>query len=73
LGIAALNGIPGIEKVNDYGQVQELRLSPGTETQNILVDVMRETRVLKFEVTKPSLNDIFIRIAAPERKEENHA
>jgi ABC-type uncharacterized transport system ATPase subunit len=34
---------------------------------------MRETRVLKFEVTKPSLNDIFIRIAAPERKEENHA
>ena len=27
----------------------------------------------KFEVTKPSLYDIFIRIAAPERKEENHA
>ena len=73
LGIAALKGIQGIEKVNDFGQVQELRLSPGTDTQNILADVMKETRVLKFEVTKPSLNDIFIRIAAPDRKEENHA
>lgn len=73
LGIAALKDIREIEKINDYGQVQELRLSPGTETQNILADIMKKTRVLKFEVTKPSLNDIFIRIAAPERKEENHA
>jgi len=72
-GISELTGIEGIEKINDYGQVQELRLSAGTETQDILANVMKKTRVLKFEVTKPSLHDIFIRIAAPERKEENHA
>jgi ABC-2 type transport system ATP-binding protein len=72
-GMAALKGIRGIEKINDYGQVQELRLGSGTETQDILADVMKKTRVLKFEVTRPSLHDIFIRIAAPERKEENHA
>jgi len=73
LGIDALTGLQGIEKVNDYGQVQELRLGSSTQTQDILTEVMKKTRVLKFEVTKPSLNDIFIRIAAPDRKEENHA
>lgn len=72
-GIDALTGIQGVEKINDYGQVQELRLGPGTETQYVLAEVMKKTRVLKFEVTRPSLHDIFIRIATPERKEENHA
>jgi ABC-2 type transport system ATP-binding protein len=73
LGIEALAGVNGIEKINDYGQIQELRLGQGTETQEILAAVMKKTRILKFEVTRPSLHDIFIRIAAPERKEENHA
>jgi ABC-2 type transport system ATP-binding protein len=72
-GIDALAGIKGIEKINDYGQVQELRLAPGAETQNILAGAMKKTRILKFEVSRPSLNDIFIRIAAPDRKEESHA
>lgn len=73
MGSQALEGIPGIESINDYGQIQEVRLRPDTDTQSILAQVMKKTSVLKFEVTKPSLNDIFIRIAAPERKEVNHA
>jgi ABC-2 type transport system ATP-binding protein len=72
-GINALVDIPGIEKVNDYGQVQELRLAQGIDSQQVLANAMRRSRVLKFEVTRPSLHDIFIRIAAPDRKEENHA
>jgi len=72
-GIDVLTGIKGIEKVNDFGQIQELRLSQGTDTQGILAEVMKKSRILKFEVTRPSLNDIFIRIAAPDRKEEYHA
>jgi ABC-2 type transport system ATP-binding protein len=72
-GVDALEQVQGIEKINDYGQVQELRLLPGTETQDILAGIMKKSRVLRFEVTRPSLHDIFIRIAAPERKEENHA
>lgn len=72
-GIDALTGIKGIEKINDYGQIQELRLSQGFETQDILAEVMKKSRILKFEVTRPSLHDIFIRIAAPDRKEEAHA
>jgi ABC-2 type transport system ATP-binding protein len=72
-GIDALDDIKGIEKINDFGQIQELRLSQGTDSQDILAEVMKKSRILKFEVTRPSLNDIFIRIAAPDRKEEAHA
>lgn len=73
LGTTALEGIKDIEKISDFGQVQELRLSAKADSQVILAGLMNKTRVLKFEVTRPSLYDIFIRIAAPERKEDNHA
>ncbi len=73
MGVHALEGIRGIEKINDYGQLQELRLEKQTDTQQILSEVMKKSRVMKFEVARPSLHDIFIRIASPERKEENHA
>ena len=73
LGIAALEDLKGIEKINDFGQVQEIRLSPSVDSQAILAGVMKKSRVLRFEVTRPSLHDIFIRIAAPERKEDNDA
>lgn len=72
-GVDALQGIKGIENINDYGQVQEIRLSQGTDPQIILEEVIKKTKVFKFEITKPSLNDIFIRIASPERKEEENA
>lgn len=72
-GMNALTELRGIEKVNDFGQLQELRLVQGADSQQILADVMKKSRVLKFEVTRPSLHDIFIRIASPERKEESHA
>jgi ABC-2 type transport system ATP-binding protein len=70
-GVRILDGIRGIEKVNDFGQVQELRMSTGTDTQQILSDILTKTRVMKFEVASPSLNDIFIRIARPEKNETN--
>jgi ABC-2 type transport system ATP-binding protein len=73
LGIKALEDLKGIEKINDFGQVQEVRLGPQVDSQIILTGAMKKSRVLKFEVTRPSLNDIFIRIAAPERKEESYA
>ena len=73
LGVEALEDIRDIESINDYGQVQEVRLRPYTDTQSVLAAVMKKTRVLKFEITRPSLHDIFIRIAAPDRKEVTHA
>jgi ABC-2 type transport system ATP-binding protein len=72
-GAPALDGIRGISKINNFGKIQEIRLDEGADPQKILAAVMKNTAVYKFELTKPSLNDIFIRIAAPERKEVNHA
>ena len=69
LGTEALKGLKGIENVNDFGKLQEIRLVEGMDPQKILAELLKRTRISKFEITKPSLNDIFIRIASPERKE----
>jgi len=71
-GASALNGIAGIEKVNDFGKLQEVRVSSGADPQDILIELLKLTRITRFEIAKPSLNDIFIRIASPERKEAHH-
>ncbi len=73
MGAGALEGMKGIEKVNNFGKLQEIRVTPGTDPQDILTDLLKITRISRFEITKPSLNDIFIRIASPERKEVTHA
>lgn len=72
-GMSACEGIPGIDRINDFGKSQELRLSENADPQEILKALMRHTKILKFDIVKPSLNDIFIRIAGPEAKEVVHA
>jgi ABC-2 type transport system ATP-binding protein len=69
LGAEALKGMKGIENVNNFGKLQEIRLEDGVDAQKILAELLKKARISKFEITKPSLNDIFIRIASPERKE----
>ena len=73
MGTQALKGLKGIDNVNDFGKLQEIRLEEGVDPQKILAELLKKTRISKFEITKPSLNDIFIRIAAPARKEAPHA
>jgi len=72
-GAGALQNIEGIEKINDFGQLQELRLAPAGDPQKILQEILRRTTVRSFDITRPSLHDIFIRIAGPEAKEVSHA
>jgi ABC-2 type transport system ATP-binding protein len=72
-GRAALDGVDGIEKVNDFGRVQEARIADGRDPQDVLAAVMVRTKVTSFEVTKPSLHDIFVRIAGPEAEEVERA
>jgi ABC-2 type transport system ATP-binding protein len=55
----------GVERANDLGHFQDLRIAPGADTQDILTQLMRRGRVTHFELTKPSLHDIFVRIARP--------
>jgi len=69
LGANALKDLNGIDNVNNFGKLQEIRLEEGVDPQHILAELLKRTRISKFEITKPSLNDIFIRIASPERKE----
>jgi ABC-2 type transport system ATP-binding protein len=71
IGLSALEGIAGVDKINDFGQLQEVRLIAGTDPQMILKAIMAKTRVNRFEMSAPSLEDIFIRIARPE-KNNNH-
>ena len=68
-GKASLEGIKGIEKVNDFGQEQEIRISKELNPQIVLAEIMKKTNIMKFEISTPSLNDIFIRIANPKEKE----
>ena len=41
--------------------------------QKILEAILARTRIFSFELTKPTLHDIFVRIAGPEAKENHHA
>lgn len=62
---APLEGLFGVEKVTDFGRHQELRLTRGADSQAILQELMRRGAVRQFEQTRPSLHDIFVRIADP--------
>jgi ABC-2 type transport system ATP-binding protein len=72
-GMSALEGVEGIEKTTDFGRMQELRVETGYDHQKILSEIMTRTQIQSFELAKPTLHDIFIRIAGPEAKEKNHA
>lgn len=61
-----LEGIPGVDRVANFGRLQELRIARGADTQKILSALMQRGRVRHFELANPSLEDIFIRLAGPE-------
>jgi ABC-2 type transport system ATP-binding protein len=62
-GAAVLTGLPSVESVNDHGNFQDVRLNG--DPQVFLQHLVQRTAVLRFEITKPSLHDIFVRIARP--------
>ncbi|MEX1128438.1 MAG: DUF4162 domain-containing protein, partial [Vicinamibacterales bacterium] len=66
-GVAALAGLPGVESINDFGQMQEVRLN--ADPQAFLHQLSSNTAVFHFELTRPSLHDIFVRIATPQEQE----
>jgi ABC-2 type transport system ATP-binding protein len=67
-GVSALEGLPGIEEITDQGNYQEVRSSG--DPQRLLEMLMSRTRIAHFEITRPSLHDIFVRIASPSTEEE---
>ena len=65
--------LPGVEQIRDLGQVQELRLTRGADPQEVLRALVAQAQVTSFSLMKPSLHDIFMRIAGPAAEEANHA
>ncbi len=63
--VGDLAELDGVEAVRDFGRFQELRLAGGTDSQAVLQALLGRGRVLHFELARPSLRDIFVRIAQP--------
>jgi ABC-2 type transport system ATP-binding protein len=59
-----LGEMEGVESVRDLGRVQELRLKG--DPQEFLRRLQAKGPVEHFEIKRPSLHDIFIRIAGPQ-------
>jgi len=68
LGPSALEGLPMVEGVRDLGRIQEVRVRG--DSQEFLRALSARTAVRHFEEARPSLHDIFIRIAGPEAAEQ---
>jgi ABC-2 type transport system ATP-binding protein len=63
--------LPGVLRVNDFGRLQELRLERGADPQALLRALVAHGPVEHFEIARPRLHDIFVRIAgAPEAEVE---
>jgi ABC-2 type transport system ATP-binding protein len=72
-GRSHLENLEGVDRITDFGKLQELRIHPGFDHQKILAEVMSRTEVYSFELAKPTLYDIFLRIAGPEAEEKADA
>ena len=58
--------VSGISDIESIGRFHEFRLDDVKESQSVLRQLMDSKPVSHFEILKPSLHDIFVRIARPE-------
>jgi len=49
-----------VKSVNDFGNYAEVALAPGADSQALLREVAANSKVAKFELVEPSLEEIFI-------------
>lgn len=57
-----LKNIPGVRKINNSGNYAELILEQGADPREVLKILAAMVRVNKFEISMPSLNEIFIEV-----------
>ena len=65
--------LPGVLHVTPYGRYTELRMAPGADPQEILKALAARTRIEQFSLTRPSLHDVFLRIAGAEAQQTEDA
>ncbi|MBN2245880.1 MAG: ATP-binding cassette domain-containing protein [Candidatus Aminicenantes bacterium] len=61
--------LPEIESIDDYGKYMEIRLKERENPQDLLLKVVNQLRINKFEVKEPTLNAIFIDQVGGKRNE----
>jgi ABC-2 type transport system ATP-binding protein len=66
---AVMSDLEGVTMIRDFGNMQELQITNDADPQKIMSTLMSRTQVNSFEITRPSLHDIFIRIADPTDEE----
>ena len=54
--------LPGVKTAHQIGSTFELTLEGGADPQLLLAELVKRVRVLRYEVARPSLHDIFVRI-----------
>ena len=59
---AFLEQNPLVSSYNNYGNYVEVRLAPGADSQQLLKMVAERSRINKFELMEPSLEEIFIEV-----------
>lgn len=62
-GAAALAGLPGVGRIDDHGAQQDVELAG--DAQELLRALAARTSVSYFELARPSLHEIFVKIARP--------
>jgi ABC-2 type transport system ATP-binding protein len=62
-----LGSLPGVARVDDYGQYQEIRLKPGADSQELLRASVERLRIRRFEIVSPTLHNIFIELVGGEQ------
>jgi ABC-2 type transport system ATP-binding protein len=67
-GRDVLEQLPGVVAINDHGNVQDLRVTG--DAQAFLHALLQVTEVHEFAITRPSLHDIFVRIAGDDAEAE---
>lgn len=64
--VSGLAELPGVARSSDLGREQILELCPGTEPSELLGRLAQLGTLLRFEVSYPSLHEIFVEIAGGE-------
>ena len=64
-----LHQLSGVARINDAGKSAELFLEEGTEPQDILKQIVDKLVIRKFDISEPSLHEIFVRAVGGETDE----
>jgi ABC-2 type transport system ATP-binding protein len=68
-----LGSVAGVTRVRTFGKLHELQIADSAVPQDVVGEIMSRAKVLSFDITKPSLHDIFVRIAGPTAEEVTSA